>query len=117
MNEKITKGHEVALLTRTEIEWLNGNIQLSYAYQRKIKSDIKKKIRILQELELPLLIGKGFVSFQSTGVTPNRNTVTVNCNNDTTKRSLILPSLHKLESLGRDLDPGPLPYQGNALPG
>ena len=24
---------------------------------------------------------------------------------------------HILTSLGRDLDPGPLPYQGNALPG
>ena len=50
-----------ALLTKTELDWLNGNIQLSYAYQRKIKSDIKKKIRILQELELPLLIDKGFI--------------------------------------------------------
>jgi hypothetical protein len=50
-----------ALLTKTELEWLNGNIQLSHAYQRKIKSDIKKKIRILQELELPLLIEKEFI--------------------------------------------------------
>ena len=57
-----------ALLTKTEFEWLNGNIQLSYAYQRKIKSDIKKKIRILQELELPLLIEKGFIP-QTIGVT------------------------------------------------
>ena|SRR5918995_384414 len=24
---------------------------------------------------------------------------------------------YKIKSLGRDLDPGPLPYQGNALPG
>jgi hypothetical protein len=32
-----------ALLTKTELEWLNRNIQLSNAYQRKIKSDIKKK--------------------------------------------------------------------------
>jgi hypothetical protein len=61
-----------ALLTKTELEWLNGNIRLSYAYQRKIKSDIKKKIRILQELELPLLIEKGFI-LQNTGVTSNCN--------------------------------------------
>jgi hypothetical protein len=27
------------------------------------------------------------------------------------------PLFTKQESLGRDLDPGPLPYQGNALPG
>jgi hypothetical protein len=72
-----------ALLTKTELEWLNGNIRLSYAYQRKIKSDIKKKIRILQELELPLLIDKGFIP-QTIGVTSNCNTVTANCNNDMT---------------------------------
>jgi hypothetical protein len=72
-----------ALLTKTELEWLNGNIQLSYAYQRKIKSDIKKKIRILQELELPLLIEKGFIP-QPTAVMANCNTVTANCNNDAT---------------------------------
>jgi hypothetical protein len=110
MDEKLTKGPEVALLTKTEIQWLNGNIQLSYAYERKIKSDIKKKVRILQELEIPLLVGNGFIPLQPTGVTANGNT-------DTAIRSLILPSFHKLESLGRDLDPGPLPYQGNALPG
>ena len=75
-----------ALLTKTELEWLNGNIQLSYAYQRKIKSDIKKKIRILQELELPLLIEKGFIP-KPTGVTANCNTVTANRNNDTTGKT------------------------------
>ena len=58
------------------------NIQLSYAYERKIKSDIKRKIRILQELELPLLIEKGFIS-QPAAVTSNCNIVTANCNNDT----------------------------------
>ena len=70
-----------ALLTKTELEWLNGNIRLSYAYQRKIKSDIKKKIRILQELELPLRIEKGFIP-QTIGVTANCNAVTANCNID-----------------------------------
>jgi hypothetical protein len=80
-----TNSFNPALLTKTELEWLNGNIQLSYAYQRKIKSDIKKKIRILQELELPLLIEKGFIP-QTTGVTSNCNAVTANCNNDTTRK-------------------------------
>ncbi len=61
-----------ALLTKTELEWLNGNIRLSNAYQRKIKSDIKRKIRILQELELPLLMEKGFIH-QPTDVTSNCN--------------------------------------------
>jgi hypothetical protein len=76
-----------ALLTKTELEWLNRNIQLSNAYQRKIKSDIKKKIRILQELELPLLIEKGFMS-QTASVTSNCNAVTANPKNDTVGESL-----------------------------
>jgi hypothetical protein len=86
MNEKITKGPEVALLTKTESQWLNGNIQLSYAYERKIKSDIKKKVRILQELEIPLLVGNGFIPLQPMGVTANGNSVTANCNTDTAEK-------------------------------
>jgi len=35
----------------SELGWLKRNIQLSDVYQRKIKSDIKKKIRVLQEIE------------------------------------------------------------------
>ncbi len=80
-----------ALLTKTELEWLNGNIQLSSAYQRKIKSDIKKKIRILQVLELPLLIEKGFIPGPA-DVTPNCNAVTANCNNDITGKTPNSPS-------------------------
>ena len=33
-----------------------------------------------------------------------------------TENSQIIAPLVKIASLGRDLDPGPLPYQGNALP-
>jgi hypothetical protein len=88
-----------ALLTKTELEWLNGNIQLSNVYQRKIKSDIKKKIRILQELELPLLIEKGFI-LQNTSVTSNCNTVKANCNNDVTgKKPNSCSFLQKKEAL------------------
>jgi hypothetical protein len=71
-----------ALLTKTELEWLNGNIHVSDAYQRKIKSDIKKKIRIMQELELSLLVEKGFI--------PRPADVTANCNNDITQKNLTL---------------------------
>jgi hypothetical protein len=38
----------------------------------KLKSDIRKKLRIFNELDLPLLVKSGFIS------------VTANCNNDTT---------------------------------
>ena len=81
-----TNSFNPALLTKTELEWLNGNIHLSYAYQRKIKCDIKKKIRVLQELELPLLIEKGFIP-QNTSVTSNCNTVTANDNTGTTGKN------------------------------
>ena len=61
-----------ALLTRTEFAWLNNKIQLSNGYRRKIKSDIRKKLRVFNELELPLLLKTGFI------------TATANCNNATT---------------------------------
>ena len=63
------------LLTRTEIEWLNNKVQISSGYKRKIKSDIRKKLRIFNELELPLLVNAGFM-----GATANCNTVTTDCN-------------------------------------
>ncbi len=48
---------------------------MSRGYQRKIKSDIKKKLKILNELELPLLIESGYIR-----AIANCNAVTTNCN-------------------------------------
>jgi hypothetical protein len=109
---KVLDKTQAALLTRTEIEWLQHRIELSGGYQRKIKSDIRKKLRIFNELEPPLLVKSGFMT-----ATPNCNNVSINCD---VNCSLIDQSkeIHGQNgSLGRDLDPGPLPYQGNALPG
>lgn len=64
-----------ALLTRTEIEWLRNNIQLSNGYRRKIRSDIRRKLRIFTEFELPLLTESGLIP-----ATTNCNIVTLNCN-------------------------------------
>jgi hypothetical protein len=64
-----------ALLTRTEIDWLYGRVQLSNSYERKMKSDIRKKLRIFNELEFPLLVKSGFIP-----ATANCNIVTPNCN-------------------------------------
>jgi hypothetical protein len=50
-----------ALLTRTEIEWLLDRVKVSKAYQYRIKSDIKKKLKTFTELEIPLLIDKGII--------------------------------------------------------
>ena len=57
---------------------------------------------------LPLLVDHG--------VATHWNGIRVNC----TVRFLVpnfIQILSMKGSLGRDLDPGPLPYQGNALPG
>lgn len=50
-----------ALLTRTEIAWLLNNVNISRAYEYRIKSDIKKKLKRFTELEIPLLIQKGII--------------------------------------------------------
>ena len=89
--EGLTKDVRLALLTKTEKEWLQGNAHLSYAYQRKIKSDIKKKLQTFQEFELPLLMKKGIIS-SSTDVTPNCNYVTANCNAVTTGSNAKTPN-------------------------
>ena len=69
-----------ALLTRNEIEWLQGKIELSANYKRKIKCDIRRKIKVYQELELPLLVKYGFISEMPN--TTNCNAATANCNID-----------------------------------
>jgi hypothetical protein len=54
-------GNHPALLTRTEIEWLLGNAQVSKGYEYRIKSDIKRKLKTFQQLELPLLQKHGYM--------------------------------------------------------
>jgi hypothetical protein len=51
-----------ALLTKTESEWLLGRIKISKQYEYRIKSDIRKKLKIFQELELPTLLKSGLVN-------------------------------------------------------
>jgi len=50
-----------AWLTRTEINWLLGNLKVSKPYEYRIKSDIRKKIKTFTDLELPLLVRHGFI--------------------------------------------------------
>jgi hypothetical protein len=49
-----------ALLTRAEIEWLQGKKQVSKSFEWKMKSEIKQKLRIFEALEMPLLQEQGF---------------------------------------------------------
>jgi hypothetical protein len=63
-----------ALLTRSEIEWLLGNKEVSKLYERKIRCSIKKKIETLTELEIPLLVDRGFsVTTHGNGLTIGGN--------------------------------------------
>ena len=50
-----------ALLTKTEIGWLMNNLKISKAYEYRIKSDIRKKLKTFTELEIPLLMKKGII--------------------------------------------------------
>jgi hypothetical protein len=49
-----------ALLSNSELRWLLGDINVSKSFEYKIKSSIRRKIQILTELELPLLIKNNF---------------------------------------------------------
>jgi hypothetical protein len=52
-----------ALLTKTELNWLQGKkFNISASFEYKIKSQIRKKLRILSSLELPLLEKSGIFS-------------------------------------------------------
>ena len=79
---------ELSFLSRTEIEWLSGNKQLSTSYNRKIKSPIRKKIKNFQKFELPLLLEKGPISL--TTVTKFSNDVTKYSNTQTKALSKLI---------------------------
>src|SRR5687768_12711842 len=62
---------QIALLTRSEIEWLLGKRQLSKHYERKMRAVLNKKLRIWEQLERPLLEAHGFLAatISSSGAT------------------------------------------------
>jgi hypothetical protein len=51
-----------ALLTKTELDWLQHKIKVSKVYEYRLRSDIKKKLGTFRQLELPLLMKNGFIS-------------------------------------------------------
>ena len=107
--------HELSLLSKTELEWILGKAQLSGSYNRKIKSQIRKKLENFEKFELPLLIEKGLISFSP--VTKYSNGFTKYSNAETHSSSSNSEIYTQMKSLERDLIPRPFPYQGNALPG
>ncbi len=51
-----------ALLTKTELDWLQYKIKVSKVYEYRLRNDVKRKLQTFQQLELPLLIKNGFIS-------------------------------------------------------
>ena len=60
MNAETNNNIQPILLSKSELYWLLGDINVSKSFEYKIKSSIKRKIQILTELELPLLVKNNF---------------------------------------------------------
>jgi hypothetical protein len=84
MNPPTDNNFNSALLSKTELHWLCGDVKVSKSFEYKIRSSIKKKIQTLTESELQLLVKSNFLASDYN---------------------------YELEEdddgLGRDLDPGP----------
>jgi hypothetical protein len=105
-----------ALLTRTEIEWLLNNINISKAYEYRIKSDIKKKLKTFTEQEIPLLLKKGIIDNHDLSIsTQNLRTNPQIDNQNLSVNSLTIENCAQKEWAGRDLNPRTPPCQGGIL--
>ena len=76
--------------------WLSGKKIVSKDYEYRIKSDIKKKIKILQQLELPLLAKHGFIDDLSVFTQLSANPQILNYSN--TKKVQIKNSNESIQS-------------------
>ena len=98
-------------LSKAERDYLTAKSEIRGGYSRVIKSRLQKKLEVFVNQELPILVEKGYLD-----VTEFRN-VTENCNALVAQPGRELPLIERKnrrkESLGGDLDPRPLPYQGN----
>jgi hypothetical protein len=103
-----------ALLTRTEIEWLLGKYHGSRKFEKTMRYRIRQKIKSLIDYEIPMLVDKDFLTIGRLTATVITNSNRVINNDHYDKLEKAQNELHwqKEGSLGRDLDPGPLPYQG-----
>jgi hypothetical protein len=102
-----------ALLTKTELEWLQQRIKVSKVYEYRLKSDIKKKLQTFQQIELPLLAKNGFISSTHGDLSVDTQNLSANPQSLQSSDKARIELIERKEaSLGRDLDPGPLPYQG-----
>ena len=98
------------MLSKTEQEFLNNPASFNSNYQRSLRRRLKVKAEKMRE-ELSLLKSSGL------NVAENCSGVAEFCSVNQSLNQA--PSMNQGQdwSLGRDLDPRPLPYQGNAPPG
>ena len=64
------------LVSKSEVSWLRGELKVAKSYERRLRFNIKHKVKALAEVELPLLADKGFFS-NEIDVTANGNGVTI----------------------------------------
>ena len=102
-----------AILTKSELDWLignNSNISKSYGY--KMKSEIRRKLRIFGNLEFPLIQKSGIFSEDLTAFGKNL-TVNGKVNNSISSLNNEIPS--QIWWAERDLNPRTPPCQGGIL--
>ncbi len=109
--EKLREGikyrskHIFCMLSKTEQEFLRKPSSFNSNYQRSLRRRLKVKAEKMRA-ELSLL-----------GIAENCNNATEFCSNGKNSKQDLSMNPGKVWSLRRDLDPRPLPYQGNAPPG
>jgi hypothetical protein len=96
------------MLSKTEQEFLRDSSGFNSNYQRSLRCRLKVKAEKMRE-ELSLL--------KSSGVVENCNGVAGFCSGNESQNQDHSVNQGQNWSLRRDLDPRPLPYQGNAPPG
>jgi hypothetical protein len=97
------------MLSKTEQEYLNNPARFSSNYGKVLKHRVATKARAFNA-ELKLLSNAGLI-------TQSCNLVTDFSNPNQSQNQDHSMNQGQVWSLRRDLDPRPLPYQGNAPPG
>ena len=97
------------MLSKSEVEYLKNPENFSANYAKVLKHRVANKARAFSE-ELNLLSSAGLI-------TQSCNQVTEFSNHKKDAKQGLSMNQGEMWSLRRDLDPRPLPYQGNAPPG
>ena len=69
---------KLVLLNKSEIKYLLNSKVLSKSFEYKIKSQLKKKISLFLENELPLLLESGLIGFNDLQIYISNNNMLLN---------------------------------------